>query len=307
MNVDNISLLIADAGGQIRTEIKNILHHEGYREMRDTSDVSVIREAVTNNEIDLLIADYNLPNSDVCQLVKDIRHNKIGSNPFIVIVMLALDPEKEDLMNMINSGSDDVILKPITAGGLSKRIRNLVSGRKQFVVTSEYIGPTRRSHDREDAEKIPEIDVPNPMNIKAAGGDAVEEMQKKIDEFTTVLNSHKMSRNSIQIEYLVDQLLALYDDGEAIEETTEELEQLQMACEDTSRRLIGTEHDHVGELCKTLLDVVKRMSKNWLTPDTKDLQLLPQLAKAIHQAFSSDGDDAELARSISESVQQRSG
>tara|TARA_A100001037_G_scaffold259400_1_gene247136 strand:+ start:589 stop:765 length:177 start_codon:yes stop_codon:yes gene_type:complete len=47
----------------------------------------------------------------------------------------------------------------------------------------------------------------------------------------------------------------------------------------------------MGELCKTLLEIVKRMNKNWPTPASKVLQLLPQLANVIAQAFESDGEN----------------
>ncbi len=170
INFETISLLIADGGGQIRSEIKGILHHESFREMIDTKDQDVVRESIANDDVDLLIADYDLPRSNVRKLVYDIRHNHLGNNPFIVVVILANDPERVDIMNIINSGADDHMLRPITTGNLITRINYLVSNRKQLAATSYYIGPTRRKGDREGSEVIPEIGLPKRVKAKALSG-----------------------------------------------------------------------------------------------------------------------------------------
>ena len=306
MKFDSVSLLIADAGGQIRSEIKGILHHEGFREMIDTADEGVIREAIASNSVDLLLADFDLPSGDVCRLVHDIRHNLIGNNPFVVTIILASDPEKEDIMKIIDSGADDLMLKPITAGTLTKRIKYLVSNRKQFVVTSDYIGPTRRTGGRDGTEVIPEIGVPNPVKAKALGGSYVNTPQQQIDMFAKMLNEQKMERNAIHIGYLVKQILPHYRDGKAQSDVSENIGSLQITSEDISRRLKGTRYDHVGELCASMLDIAKRLKQTWEEPKITDLKLLPELSMAIEKAFDAGSRDADLARSISETVQKRS-
>jgi DNA-binding response OmpR family regulator len=72
-----------------------------------------------------LIIDHEFPRGNVHKFTRRIRHHEIGSNPFIVIITLALEPEKEEIMRIIDSGSDDLLLKPITAGMLVKRVKYL--------------------------------------------------------------------------------------------------------------------------------------------------------------------------------------
>ena len=48
----NTRLLIADSGKQNRVEIRNILFHEGFRDITDTDDVNFVKELVSENNVD---------------------------------------------------------------------------------------------------------------------------------------------------------------------------------------------------------------------------------------------------------------
>lgn len=302
----NIGVMIADDGGQIRSEIKTILHHEGFRDMTETDSMAVVRETVDADDIDLLIIDHAFQSGDVCKLIRDIRNHRLGNNPFIVIVTMVQDPSKEQLMAIIDAGSDDLVLKPLTADTLVKRLKYLVVDRKKFVVTSNYIGPTRRSAHRPSDQEVPEFDVPNPVKIKASGKVNLKDYQKVIDRFTGVLNEQKIERNAFQVTYLVDKITPLYKDGVATEDVSMKLKHLQFISEDTGRRLKGTRYDHVGELCETMLTVVKNIRKRPAEPAAKDMELMRQMSQAIAAAINVEGEDADIARSISESVKRGS-
>ena len=305
LNFEDTRLVIADSGGQIRDEIRSVLRHEGFRDIAFADSVSKNADLVAENKIDLLITDHKLPGGNINNLIRQIRHHEIGNNPFIVIIALAENPEKEDIMQIINSGSDDLMLKPITAGMLVKRILLMTNQRKDFVVTSEYIGPTCRSGGRDGKIDIPEFEVPNPVKIKATGKFSDSSFQKEIDAISTVINEQKVERNAFQISYLIDKITPLYVGGTATQDTSEQLEQLKFVSEDIGRRLKDSKYDHVSELCSTLLSVVAKICNKPKTPDSKDLQLLPQLAQAIDTAFASDATDESIPRTIANSVQQR--
>ena len=138
---EHINLLIADSGGQIRTEIKQVLRYEGFRNIIEAENVDVARQAITDNFVDVIITGNSLAEVDMCQSIMDVRHGALGKNPFVVVITMAEDPSREEIMTIIDSGTDDIILKPITAGMIVKRVQNLVTERKLFVVTSDYIGP----------------------------------------------------------------------------------------------------------------------------------------------------------------------
>jgi hypothetical protein len=198
-----------------------------------------------------------------------------------------------------------LILKPITTGMVSKRVNSFINDRKQFVVTSDYIGPTRRKKHRPGTVEIPEFEVPNPLKARASGGMGDAAYWREVELFSELFNEQKMTRNAVQISYLVDKLLPLYVNGKAAVDVSDPLRRLQISGEDIANRMQGTKFDHVGELCQSILGVVANIMATPEVPEPKDLRLLPELARAIETAFQIDGEEADIARRITESVQDR--
>ncbi|MBT5941211.1 MAG: response regulator [Rhodospirillaceae bacterium] len=301
----DIRLVIADGGGQIRDELRGILRHEGFRDIVLADSLAKIEDAVISGKIDLLITDHDMPDGNSGELIRQIRHREIGHNPFIVIISLAQEPDKDEIMSIINSGADDLVLKPITTGMIIKRVHFLANQRKDFVVTSDYIGPTRRSGKRDGSMEIEEFKVPNPVQRKAFGKTTGAAFQKEIDEFTSIINEQKVERNAFQISYLVTRIMPFYSGGKATADMSDQLNQLRYVSEDFGRRLKGSKYDHVGELCDTMLGVVNNVCENPQEPNKKDLLLLPNLAQAIDTAFAADASETTIARNIADSVKKR--
>ena len=305
LDYHNVGLAIGDSNRMLRRGLKSALFTSGFRDIMDTDKVSAIRQAVEDNAVDLLICGTRLTDGDSLGLTHDIRHHRIGKNPFIVIITLVNNPGRETVMKVLSAGADDVVIKPISVGTLMERISHLARERKNFIVTTDYIGPNRRDGNRPDAMAIPEIDVPNPIKAKVRGEANVEELQRVIDKVAGVVNEQKMERHAHQIDYLVDRIVPLYEAETVDRKVVEMMERLILVTEDIGRRLGGTRYAHVAELCQSLVSVTENINKKPLSPHPQDIKLLPQLAQAIRRAFAPEDGAAMLARDITESVKKR--
>ena len=306
MDFQRIGLVLGDGNAMIRQGLKGALFTKGFREIIDTDKTSVAREVIKENAVDLLITDYRLPDGDALQLIHDIRHQRVGKNPFMVVITLIDAPEKEVVMKVMDSGSDDIIIKPISAGKLLDRVTMLARERKLFVVTTDYIGPDRRSGHRAGTIDIPKIEVPNPVKAKVSGDTDMDKLQSAIDAVAQVVNEQKMERHAFQIDYLVNIVVPIYRDGNVTKEIIPHLDRLLFVSQDISRRLEGTPFAHVGELCQSMVAVADGIRRKPLAPMAQDIKLLPQLGKAIKRAFeASEKSSADVARDISESVSRR--
>lgn len=302
---ENVAMVLGDINALARQGLKAALHGHGFRQIVDTGKVSVVAEALEEGAIDLLVCDIEMTDGNTCELIYKIRHHEIGNNPFIVVITLIPSPTQDLVMRVIDSGSDDLLVKPISPNLLMERVMRLVRGRKRFVVTTDYIGPNRRDGPRPGTYVIPEIEVPNPVKSKAMGLVSAEDFQAVVDRAAAVINDHKMERHSVQIAYLVDKIIPLYSTGKADQVVVPLLDRLQYVSGDISRRLQGTDHEHVSELCLSMVNLVDNVHRSPLSADPKDLKLLPQLAKAIESAFEPTERAAELAHDISESMRKR--
>ena len=250
---ENIRVLVGDPNREVRDAIRGGLYGQGFRYIMVTDRMSVIETAVAANKVDLMVCDTELSDGDLYDLVYKIRHNELGDNPFIVITALITAPTPKTVKKIFDSGCDDLIPKPISTGLLFERVLNLARNRKPFVVTSDYIGPNRRAKPRPRTQQNPEIDVPNPLKAKATDDTSAEDLQAEIDRVANVLNEQKMERHAYQINYLVERIVPLYEDGEVDESIVPHLDRLLYTSEDISRRLQGTRYHHVGELCLSMV------------------------------------------------------
>ena len=118
----------------------------------------------------MLICGTEFPDGDACKFIAAIRHSEIGANPFIPVIATTWDPTPELVRKIIDSGADDLVVKPISVGHLLERVQSLVYKRKPFVVTTDYVGPDRHRTPSRMAETAL-IDVPNPLKARITGED----------------------------------------------------------------------------------------------------------------------------------------
>ena len=302
---ENIRVLVGDPNREVRDAIRGGLYGHGFRYIIVTDRMSVVETAVATNKVDLLICDIELPDGDFYDLTYRIRHHELGDNPFIVVTALITAPTLQMVKRIFDSGCDDLVPKPISTGLLFERVLNLARNRKRFVVTSDYIGPNRRAKARLEIQQNHEIDVPNPLTAKATDDTSAEDLQAEIDRVANLLNEQKMECHAYQIAYLVERIVPLYEDGAADESVISHLDRLLYVSEDINRRLKGTRYHHVGERCLSMVNVVRAVRQAPLSPDRKDISLLPALAQAIKCAFESKENVVALAHDISDTVKRR--
>ncbi len=285
---ERVKVILGEIDRNTRDGLKSALYHYGFRNVVITDKASVINETASNDEADLLICSTDYEDGDVHDLIHKIRHHEIGSNPFVFVITLIAEPSKELIRKVIDSGSDDILVKPISSTTLYERIIKLTRERKRFVVTSDYIGPNRRKKYRPGSEKIPEIDVPNSLQFMALGDVNTTQLQGDIERCSKLIDELKIERNAVQIDYLVKHILSS-DTGDVAEaEVTSHFNRLASVSEDICYRLERLDHakkDEKGLLCRQMVDVAGRLRADLPSRDPQDIDLLGQLAEDIMRVF----------------------
>lgn len=300
----NVDLLLVDPKAQNRSSLRHTLNNLEFCEIRFGSCIEDIARAVDTHLPDLIITDSELGDGDICKLIRKIRSNKIGANPFVPIIVITWSPSNELVERVVNSGADDLLVQPISRSQLRDRINVLTFNRKPFVVTASYIGPDRRKQPRPDRQEVPLIEVPNSLKAKATGLISSSEMQRAIDEMITQVNRQKMERNAFHIDYLVKLILPAYQSEKIDISLRNNLHSLLITTQDALHRVVGTKYEYISDLCKSMITVVTHLSKSPQKPRDKDLRLLPELSTAIRVAFE-DGEKAALAaHDISAAISQ---
>jgi len=301
INYENIRLVLGEPNPGLRQSLKQALFTKGFRGIADCHDLAAVSDCLEANACDVLICDIAL-SGDFCQLVHRLRHHRLGNNPFVLTIATTDDASAAKIRQIIDSGVDDLLAKPVSLQQVLSRVDALARSRKPFVVTHDYIGPDRRKAMREGERSAEQFEVPNPLRSKALGGDSTS-LQRTIENAALRLNIRKMERYAEQIGYLVDRVLAQYEfGGNGYGGCAEDLDRLLYVGEDLSRRLRGTQFAFVGEMAMSLVSLVQRFRDPGFVPDNRDGELLTKLSDAIRRAFNLDQSAATATAAAVEEI-----
>jgi two-component system chemotaxis response regulator CheY len=117
-----MKILIVDDSMVMRNIHKNILIENQISEENflEAKDGSVALSLAKKESIDIFLVDWNMPGLDGLQLLKALREiDKYNSTP---IIMITSEAAKYNVMEAIEAGITDYIVKPIKGNLLWEKI-----------------------------------------------------------------------------------------------------------------------------------------------------------------------------------------
>lgn len=299
-----VEIYLGDEQGEIRRLLRSALRDLRLHINEDYVECDPLREAVQDGNPDLIIVDAELAGGDACGLVRAIRQDGLGANPFIAIIVTSWESSAERVRQLIDSGADGLLLKPVSISAIQNHINLIIHKRRPFIVTSSYIGPDRRNGPTRSSS-VPLIDVPNTLKVKV-NGDSVDwgALHWQIADLVTEINAERLRRNAFELSFLIEMTLSSFDSGLPDAKLLSNLVRLQSVATDTLERLAGSIYEQSTDLCGTLLRMLTSIIEGETRPALIDLQFLKPLTDAVLAGFNPDRSAAEMAREIIESISQ---
>lgn len=295
-------ILFGEPEGSLRQALRTALSREGFEGIVDFDRTKSLREAVLKAQPDLLILDSEMDSGAADAMIQEIRHGKLGENPFVPVIVTIWEPTQSVVRRVASSGTDDIMVKPLSPGQILERIRVLVRARKPFVVTSDYIGPDRRKDESRPSD-IPRIDVPNTLRAKIRGEQVDRtELARAIEEAQRSINDQKLKRNAFQIAFLVEVVLPEFRKSGISATLLTGLEKLTEVGRDTAERVKDTKWTHVSDLCNSLIRVTASIRETVEQPEKKEVDLLKPLSEAIVAALNPGESSAAISNEIASAV-----
>lgn len=145
MGVGNV--LTADDGAQGRTKIQSLNQFE--------NDVN----------IDVVILDWLMPVMDGKALLEWIRNSKSETIKFLPVIVCSAYTSEKLVKETRDMGANEVVVKPISAAELARRIQYVINHPRSFVKSGDFFGPDRRRqnkmYDGSDKRKTKPHEVQN--------------------------------------------------------------------------------------------------------------------------------------------------
>lgn len=116
-------ILLVDDSKAMRNIQKNVLAEAGYTEVEEAYDGQDALSKAAVFKPQLILVDGDMPNMDGITFVKAYR----GQGHRTPIIMVASDAEKSRVLEAIEAGVNNYIIKPFTPETLSQRVSDTLA------------------------------------------------------------------------------------------------------------------------------------------------------------------------------------
>jgi putative two-component system response regulator len=115
-----MNILVAEDEAIALKRSKYFLEKWGHRVITVQNGLEALEEFLSS-KIDLVITDWMMPEMDGLELVRHIR-SRGTETPFVYVILLTAREDKKDIVNALESGVDDYIIKPFDPAELQARV-----------------------------------------------------------------------------------------------------------------------------------------------------------------------------------------
>lgn len=163
-----VHVLIIDNDANIVALMRQVLTTLGFSNVHGALDGFQAVQVMRKQKIDLIITDWELrpitertlgsipanpiihdgnweqvPKDGSC-FVRFLRGAKASPNPYLPIIMMTSEVLRNHVEYARDAGVDEILLKPVSAESLCRRIATVMERPQPFVTSRLYKGPCRR-------------------------------------------------------------------------------------------------------------------------------------------------------------------
>lgn len=119
-----MKFLLVDDSSTMRKIQRRTLEKLGYPEVDEAEDGQQAMGMLPASAPDIIITDWNMPNMNGLEFVKAVR----VTNAKIPIIMVTTEAERSKVVEAIQAGINDYLIKPFTPDALAAKIRKVTGG-----------------------------------------------------------------------------------------------------------------------------------------------------------------------------------
>ncbi|AQS50329.1 two-component system response regulator [Paenalcaligenes hominis] len=123
MTNKNLKILVVDDFPTMRRIIRNLLKDLGYENVDEAEDGVMALEKLRNGNFDFVVSDWNMPNLDGLEMLKQIRAD--GNLSSLPVLMVTAEAKKENIIAAAQAGASGYVVKPFTAATLEEKLNKI--------------------------------------------------------------------------------------------------------------------------------------------------------------------------------------
>lgn len=119
----NLKILVVDDFPTMRRIIRNLLKDLGYENVDEAEDGVMGLEKLRNGSFDFVVSDWNMPNMDGLEMLKQIRAD--ANLKALPVLMVTAEAKKENIIAAAQAGANGYVVKPFTAATLEEKLNKI--------------------------------------------------------------------------------------------------------------------------------------------------------------------------------------
>lgn len=139
-----LKVLIVDDEPTMRKVTRSLLQAVGVKRIYEAVDGMSGLDAIRTLAPDVVILDWEMPSPNGAQFVRQVRSPGSFPLPDVPIVMLTAYGERSRVVEAVNVGVNEYLLKPISSNNLLARLVTILANPRPMVQKGDYYGPEPR-------------------------------------------------------------------------------------------------------------------------------------------------------------------
>ncbi|MDA1098900.1 MAG: hypothetical protein O2967_07925 [Proteobacteria bacterium] len=236
-------------------------------------------------QFELAVYGNDATASGSMDLIGQTRQYEKSSDPYTPMILVSWNGGSEMVRKALSTGTDQLLLWPFSTGQLGARVDALISARKRFIETEDYLGPERRQPKGRRALSH-SIEVPNALRARVEGRPDLAPSAVAIQTARARLGFIKIVNVAKRICAIANMLRQHCDDaGFLRHRAVDQLAAIQNSLSVIRNALALIEQDHKQRYCDSVEKVATELSRSAPSLNGRGLALLEQAALALRLAI----------------------
>ncbi len=119
----NMKILVVDDMSTMRRIVKNILKQLGFSNMEEAENGQEALQKLRAQPFGFVVSDWNMPVMPGIEMLRAIRADETLKH--IPVLMVTAEAQKENLIEAIQAGVNNYVVKPFTAETMQEKINKI--------------------------------------------------------------------------------------------------------------------------------------------------------------------------------------
>lgn len=143
-DLSNMNVLVVDGKGQVGKLLRTVLAALGIARIEVATDTAQATAALRAVSYDAVFCDQDCAGANPPAFIRALRHDRENRNRAVPVILVFSQVQRRQVELLRDSGANDVLVAPLSAEGVGKKLRAALRPSKPFIEEASFIGPDRR-------------------------------------------------------------------------------------------------------------------------------------------------------------------